>query len=85
MGYDYPECIGCYCLHGINEDSVKNYSICTECLSKNISLYGRARVHAEEEYSSKVYCECCKMERAGYNNMPFCDRHDDILKGVSKC
>ena len=78
MGYDYPECIACYCLDGINEDSVKNISICKECLSNSISLYGRARF-SEEEHSSKVLCVCCNVEREGYNNMPFCDRHDDIL------
>ena len=80
MGYDYPECIACYCSEGMNEDSDGNYSICKECLSQSFSLYGRARMYAEEEFSSKVSCMCCKKEKAGYNNMPLCNRHYDILK-----
>lgn len=79
MGYDYPECIGCYCIDGMNEDSRVNIKICIDCFREFTSLTGRARVYAEEVYNNNILCEVCGKEGEGYKDIPLCENHNNEL------
>ena len=79
MGYDYPECIGCYCIDGFNDISDVNRTICIDCFRNFTSLSGRARHYGDEVYSRNIVCEVCYKEGEGYKSMPLCLLHDRQL------
>lgn len=84
MGYDYPECIGCYCIRGFNEGSDMNMAICIDCFRNFTSLSGRARHYGDEVYSRNVSCEVCYKEGEGYKSMPLCMFHERKLREVNR-
>lgn len=80
MGYDYPECIICYCRDGFNEYAEQNYTICKCCLSELTPLRGRAHYYADSVSQKKISCVKCKHECPGYIDIPICDDHAKELK-----
>ena len=82
MGYDYPECIVCYCKYGINDgpDVIPEtgylHNICMNCIYNTIGGFcGRSRYYADE---ARVYdlnkCDFCKQScSVGFRYMPICE------------
>jgi len=85
MGYDYPECIVCYCREGFNESGDSNIvSVCRECLSDIVTLRRRACDYANEMARENVLCKGCNNKGKGYIFMPFCDDHIKELMRLQK-
>ena len=79
MGYDYPECMICYCNDGFNEYTEKKYSICKCCLSSITQLQQRALYYADTLSQNNVKCVKCKQEKDGYIDIPICNIHIEEL------
>ena len=84
MGYDYPECIGCYCKAGFNSDSDVEKSVCIDCMRNFTSLSGRARYYGEEVFSTCIDCDICKKEREGYTEIPLCNSCNEDLEEANQ-
>jgi len=81
MGYDYPDCIVCYCRAGFNQTGDSNIvSVCKECMSDLVQLQGRASVHAEEMFRENVICKGCNKREKGYIFIPLCKEHKKELE-----
>lgn len=88
MGYDFPECISCYCNYGINSSPddipTKGYlhNICMNCIYNLIgSFYKRSRCYADEARVENLEkCDFCKNScSVGFINMPICHTCTDNI------